>query len=56
MKQKFDNIIKLYFGKDIKAFRAEVQKLNKSDLLRFCAHCYAYDYLDIFEIENIFNS
>ena len=30
MKQKFDNIIKLYFDKDIKAFRAEVQKLNKS--------------------------
>jgi len=55
--ETFETMVNNYINGNLFDFRAALKRLNKSDLLRFCAYCY-HDAeetgLDVFEIHKQF--
>lgn len=56
MKQQFNEMYETLQSGNVKDFRQWLKGLTRANLLRFACHCATYGFLDIFEIEQHFNS
>jgi hypothetical protein len=56
MKAKFNEMYETLQSGNVSDFRKWIKGLTKADLLRFCCHCATFDLLDIFQIEQHYNS